>query len=133
MNPRDIPEIREADHLLQTAERSFPSEESAEEFSEAFEILNDYLDNRSPVAAVENFIVNVKLSYTRSTLNNLNEINTKDVDIFFHYLVVLILKMKPEVDALRMQHPDLGTAFDSCRERFKPQLDEIIDELQHDI
>ncbi len=125
MNPRDIPDITEADQLLQAAEHTFPSKESAKKFERAFEILNGYLEGENPGTEVRNFIINLKLSYTRSTLTKLNEIDINDFNIFIHYFFVLMLTMKPEFDVVRMQYPDLGAAYDSCREKFKPQIDDL--------
>ena len=132
MEPRAIPEIREADEMLQHAEKGFPTKESAQEYFEAFEILNDYLEAEKPAAQVSTFIENIKFSYAKATLTRLNEINTQDFDIFFHYFVTLVLRMKPELEKLRVQFPNLGDEYDACKRRFKPQLDEIRNALEND-
>jgi len=62
----------------------------------------------------------------------LNEIPTEDVHIFFHYLILFFIKLSHEFTELTKVHPELQLAFDNCEKRFKPQLDEILKELQID-
>ena len=44
----------------------------------------------------------------------LADVNPRDFEVWFHYAVLLLIKMKPEFDALRTEHPDLGVLFDRC-------------------
>lgn len=124
MNPRDIDDIREAEHLFRQAERSFPSEGSAKTFSEALDTLNDFLEFGAPSDEVRVFASNLKRSYTRTVLQHLVEIDTQNVDVLFHYLHFLLLKAKDEFEQVREEHPALDTAYRKCIERFSPQLAE---------
>ena len=129
-NPRDIPDIRDAEELLRSAERSFPSEESAKDFSEAFELLNDHIAHQAPGDEVVELISNLKLSYTQAVLTRLYAIDTKDFFLFLSYLLLMTHTMKNEVDVLRQQYPKLGLAYDACLKRFEPQLEELLGELK---
>lgn len=126
MNPREIPEIKEADELLREAEKTFPSHESSELFQEAFQSLNDFLQLEAPTPEIAKFVNSLKLSYARSVVSHLKDIDTKDFDKYVHYMIVLLLHMDNELKSLRTANPEIGKAFDSCKLKFKPQLDEFV-------
>ena len=130
MKPREIPDIQEAEALLIKAENSFPSEESAKNFETAYEILNDYIEYEKPDEEIEIFISNLKYSYARTVLTHLNDIPTKDIHIYVHYTILLIIKMKQEFEKLIKTRPDLDVIHKSCKKRFEPQLKEIVRELK---
>jgi len=130
MNLREIPDIQEAEQLFQTAESSFPSEGSAKDFEEALEILDCYIEEESPEIEIIRFIENLKHSYIRSVITELNEIPAKEFHIFFHYLILLKLKMKQELEELTKTYPELQIAYNDCIKRFKPQMDELLEDME---
>ena len=113
-HPTDIDEIAEAVALLERAEREFPSQQSADAFSEAFDLLNDALDFAQPDEVAQNYVRNVKYAHCKRIAGRLAEVNRGDFEVWFHYAVLLLVKMKPEFDTLRAEHPDLGVLFDRC-------------------
>ena len=128
MTPRDIPDVKEAEDLLKGAESSFPSEQSAKDFKEAFQLLSDYIDIDRPDENVTTFVTNLKYSYARTILVRLNQIHDNDFDLFIHYIIVLFISAKSEFQDLRTSHPDIGETYDNCKERFKLQIRELVDE-----
>lgn len=130
MSPRDIPEIREAEAELRKAEESFPSRESAEMFKDAFEAFDDFVELSSPSAEVGRFIENLKLSYTRTIVKHLNQIDTKNFDQYIHYTIVLFLRMQATLDKLSAMDPEINTMFDECKVKFRPQIEELVRRFQ---
>jgi hypothetical protein len=130
MNPRNVPDIKKADQLLVRAELAFPSEKSAQDFKEAFEILNDYVELETPDEATRSFIANLKFSYARTVLRRLSEVQTKDIGVFVHYLILLFVNLKSEFEAVIDSYPDINTSYEECKQRFRPQLEGIIKSLQ---
>ena len=133
MNPREIPDIQEAEELFQKAESSFPSEESAKDFKEAIEILNYYIEEESPETSVLQFISNLKHSYTRTAITKLNEIPLEDFHIFFFYYYLFMIKLEQEFEELTKVHPELQKAYYDCVNRFSPQLNEYLEELKKNL
>lgn len=113
-HPTDIGEIGAAVQLLETAERDFPSQRSADAFSEAFDTLNDLLEYDPPAAEAIRYIGNVKYAHCKRIASRLAEVDAADFEVWFHYAVLLLVKMKSEFDTLRSQHPDLGQLYDQC-------------------
>ena len=130
MNPRDIPEIREAEAELRKAEASFPSRESAEMFKDAFESLDDFTDLSKPSAEVAQFIDNLKLSYTRTIVKHLSQIDTKDFDHYIYYTFIVFVRMRATIGKLSAMDPDTSRMLAECKVRFRPQIEELVCELQ---
>jgi hypothetical protein len=121
-HPTDNAEISAAVALLERAEREFPSQQSADAFSEAFDVLNDMLACDSPDESTSLYISNVKYAHCKRIAARLAEVDLSDFEVWFHYAVLLLVKMKSEFDTLRIQHPDLGTLYDRCMGRHGTSL-----------
>ncbi|MCG8433794.1 MAG: hypothetical protein MJA83_07180, partial [Gammaproteobacteria bacterium] len=121
MNPREIPDISEAEELLKVAETEFPSSRSANDFREAFQLLTDFIELEKPEQEIQTFVRNLKYSYARTILAKLNQVHENEFDLFLHYIVVLFVSAKSEFEDIRKSHPDLGRSYDECREKFKLQ------------
>jgi hypothetical protein len=130
MSPRDIPEIRDAEAELRRAEASFPSYESAEMFKDAFEALDDFAETASQSDEVVRFVDNLKLSYTRTIVTHLNEIETKDFDKYISYAIVLFLRMQPTLSKLTATKPEIIVLLNECKQRFLPQVEELARRFQ---
>jgi len=118
---RDDPELAAALALLQRAERELPSERSADAFSEAFELLDDYLAGAPPPAAA-GFVANLKFAHARRLLLRLREVDPRQSGQWLHYLALLLIKLEPELQALTAEHPELGRLLDECLRRHGAQL-----------
>lgn len=70
MDPRTVPEIREAIALFEEYERSSLNYAAAKKFIAAVDLLNDYLDSE-PDSPHKDFIDQLRFSNTRSLLRNL--------------------------------------------------------------
>ncbi len=113
-HPTDIAEVGAALTLLAQAEREFPSQRSADALSEAFDTLNDLLEYDPPGPEAERYISNVKYAHCKRIVERFAEVDPTDFEVWFHYAVLLLVKMKDEFDALREQHPDLGRVYEQC-------------------
>ena len=116
-HPTDIAEIGAAVALLESAERDFPSQPSADAFSEAFDMLNDVLEYDPPGAVAASYIGNVKYAHCKRIATRLAEVDASDFEVWFHYAVLLLVKMKTEFDTLRVSHPEIGRLYDQCMGR----------------
>ena len=74
------------------------------------------------------FIGNVKYAHARRLLARLRDVDMSDTSLWFHYLVLLLIKMRPEFERLRTDHPDLGEVFDQCSAAHREQLAPLLDE-----
>ncbi len=121
-HPSDNPEIGDALALLEEAERDFPSQGSADGISEAFDALNDILACDEPDAATTQYIGNLKYAHCRRIAIRLADVDKRDFEVWYHYVVLLLVKMKPEIERMRAEHPDLGQLYDRCLGRHGASL-----------
>ena len=126
MNQREIPEIKEAIGLLKSAEKDFPSAASAHHFRDAFEILNDYLEDETVDDETVEFIGNLELSYAKMIISRINQVQTKDFPIFIDYLMLFSTTLRNEFKTLCSQYPDLEIQMDKCRDKFKMKIEEFL-------
>jgi len=106
MNPRSVPEIREAIALFEEYERSLLNHAAAKKFNEAVELLNDYLE-AEPDSPHKDFIHRLRFSNTRSMLRNLARVNKKDFFTWGEHVFAILLRVNSEAEALMGMHPDL--------------------------
>jgi hypothetical protein len=120
IDPKTIPEIREAIRLFEEFERSSYSYTEANKFNEAVDLLNDYLDSE-PDSIYKDYIQRLRLSYTRSLLRNLARVDKADFISWGQY-VFTIFKVKGEADALMLKFPELKADFDEFLNIWKKEL-----------
>lgn len=125
----DNAEIAAAVTLLERAECEFPSQQSADAFSDAFDLLDDVLACDSPGDAAVNYIGNVKYAHCKRIASRLADVDARDFEVWFHYAVLLLVTMKAEFEALRAAHPDLGRLYDQCMGRHGAALQSAADSL----
>lgn len=130
MNSRECPDIRDAEALLREAESRFPSLESAKTLKEGFALLNDVQEQQDPGGETAAFITNLKIAYTRSILEHLDQIGTRDFEQYVNYFALFLREMAEELGVLRASHPDVAYKLEQARVRFGPQFDELIRALQ---
>ncbi len=129
MPPRDIPEIKEAMALLKSAEGEFPSEESIRSLKEAFEMLNDYLENESVDQETENFISNVKLAHTRAAVSKINLDQIDNFEEFNRALFFFVFNVKKEFEIVCSECPALVKQLEQCKYEFQTEIKGFIDLL----
>ena len=126
MNQREIPEIKEAIDLLKSAEKDFPSAASVHYFRDAFEILNDYLEDETVDDETVEFIGNLELSYAKTIISRIDQVQTKDFPIFIDYLMLFSTTLRNEFKTLCLQYPDLEIQMDKGRDKFKIEIEEFL-------
>jgi len=126
MERRSVPEIDRAVGLLEKAERAMPSCESAEDYKEAFDLLN-YLPKSAELSGeLSTYIANVKNSHARRILERVCEIDPSNIEQWFPYILLVMLTLKKEVAMLRLTHPDLGESFDRFAKTHRDEMLEIL-------
>ena len=112
MDPREVPEIREAVALLEGYEAAPLSYGSAEEFALAIETLVDYL-SQNPDSPHRQFIQNLRFSYTRRMFQRLSSIKKTDVFVSLEHILLVVHTVKAEAEKLMVEYPDLEQDFDA--------------------
>lgn len=110
--PREVPEIREAIALFEGWERAASDPAAARRFTEALELLDDYLEcePETPHAA---FIRNLKLSHTRSLLRQLARVGREDFGVWLEYAIAVAALVEREARSVMAQHPELRKEVDA--------------------
>jgi aminopeptidase N len=111
MDPRSVPEIRDALTALDRYERSAAEFDDAQGFREALEALADYLEDE-PDTPHRAFIANVRETYLRRMLERLGRLKHADDFTVIAHVVILRETAADEVRELLKTHPELQSAFD---------------------
>ena len=116
-NPRSVPEIRDAAQLLETWEQSVGDVDAARGFSEAVQMLDDYLE-AEPGTPHRAFIQNLKLSHTRRLLQQLAQLERRDFGLWLEYAVTALAVVEREAASVLAARPDLKADLDAFQERW---------------
>ena len=81
---REVPEIKEAIALFESWEKSINDYHSARRFTEAVQLLDDYLE-AEPETPYRDFILILKTSNTRRLLQHLARVDKKDFAVWVEY------------------------------------------------
>lgn len=113
--PREVPEIREAIALLEGWEKSAADPAAARSFTEALELLDEYLECE-PGTPHRAFVQNLKLSHTRSLLRQLARVGREDFGVWLEYALAVAVLVDREAKSLMAQHPELKKEVDGFLE-----------------
>ena len=112
LNPRSVPEIREAIALFEAWERETSNVHAAKGFTEAVQILDDYLECE-PESPHRGFIENLRLSNTRRLLQQLARIDKKDFSLWLEYALAALAAVEREAASVIAASPELKRELDS--------------------
>ena len=91
------PELKEAVNLLARFEKEKDHSLRTRDFEDAIDILNDHLLDE-PESPHKSFVEKIKLTYTRKLLEELPNMSGADIEIWFDYVRLFLLKVSKEVE-----------------------------------
>ena len=109
---REVPEIQEAIALFESWEQSINDYQSARGFTEAVQLLDDYLE-AEPETPYREFIRNLKTSNTRRLLQHLARVDRKDVALWVEYALLVLSLVDKEAASVMATQPELKKDFDA--------------------
>jgi len=111
---RSVPEIREAIELFESWERSINDLNAARGFTQAVQILEDYLEYE-PDTPHRAFVQNLKLSNTRRLLQQLARVDRKDFALWLEYALAALSAVEKETRSAMAMNPELKRDLESFR------------------
>ena len=130
MNARSVPEIREAIALLESWERSINDLHAARGFTEAVQILEDYLECE-PDTPHRSFIQNLKLSNTRRLLQQLARVDRKDFSLWLEYALAALSAVEKEAQSLMAADSGLRKDLDAFEHVWGDVLAQALKRVQN--
>jgi hypothetical protein len=112
VNPRSVPEIREASALFEAWEQDVRDAGAAQRFAQAVQMLDDYLEGE-PESAHRPFIDNLKLANARRLLRLLGQVDKSDLATWVEYADVLLRLLGKEMQAAIATDASLKGGFDA--------------------
>jgi hypothetical protein len=109
-----VPEIREAIALFESWERSINDLHAAKGFTEAVQILEDYVECE-PDTAHRAFIQNLRISNTRRLLQQLARVDKKDFSLWLEYALAALAAVEKEAESVMAVNPELRKDLDAFR------------------
>ena len=89
-------DIKEAVDLLKKSEKEIHHSLRTRAFEDAVDLLNDHMSVATD-SPYKSFIENIKISYTRKFLEELSTLFSVDIDTWFDYVRLFLLKVPKEV------------------------------------
>jgi hypothetical protein len=111
VDPRGVPEIREAIALFESWEHWAGDLNAAKRFTEAVQLLEDYLECE-PESPHKTFIQNLRLSNTRRLLQQLARVERKDFALWLEYALAVMSVVDKEAESVMAIHPELKKDLD---------------------
>jgi hypothetical protein len=127
---RSIPEIREAITLFESWERSINDEAAAKRFTEAVELLDDYLECE-PDTPYKAFIQNLRVSNTRRLLQQLARVDRKDFAIWLEYALAVVSVVDKEAESAMATQPELRKDYDAFLGAWKDVLSVALERVKN--
>jgi oligoendopeptidase F len=127
---RSVPEIREAVALFESWERSINDLHAAKGFTEAVQILDDYLECE-PDTPHRSFIQNLRLSNTRRLLQQLARLDKKDFSLWLEYALAALSAVDKEAQSVMTANPDLKKDLDSFKHVWGDVLAQALKRVQN--
>ena len=120
--------LKEAEERLHESEKTTDHLRKINCFDEGVEILDDIIafaeENDLNLQRAEN----LKISYTRSLINNLDRIKEIEIDLWFRFFITIFIKMKKETQNLTEENPNIKKNI----EYFKNLIsDDILSEVRN--
>jgi len=109
---RNVPEIREAIALFESWEKSINDYDSARRFTEAVQLLDDYLE-AEPETPYRELIRNLKISNTRRLLQHLARVDRKDFALWVEYALLVLSLVEKEAASVMAAQPELKKDFEA--------------------
>ena len=124
-------EIADARALLEKAEREADPQVKARALEEAVSMLAS-LDPEEISEAERKLIANLRLAHTRRLLVQLVGLRSVTMDAWFDYAHLLFSELRPEVDRLIADDPQLGANYASFIKLWGPELAEMLQAKERD-
>lgn len=111
MQPQLPEDLKKAVGLLENSEKESNRSLRMRAFKDAVDILNDHL-NIGPDSPHKSFVENIKLTYTRKFLEELTKLFNADIEVWFDYTQLFLLKVPKEVEVNIEKHPQLKKDYE---------------------
>jgi|SRR6185295_10821147 len=129
-SPRDVPEIREAVALFEAWERAINDLHAAKGFTEAVQILDDYLECE-PESPHRAFVQNLRLSNTRRLLQQLTRVDRRDFSLWLEYALAALAAVGDEAQSALAADPGLKKDLDAFRRAWGDALAHALKRVQN--
>jgi hypothetical protein len=129
-SPRAVPEIRQAVALFEAWERSINDVHAAGRFTEAVQILDDYLECE-PDSPHKAFIHNLRLSNTRRLLQQLTRVDRRDFSLWLEYALAVLAAVENETESVLKADPELKKDLDSFKQVWGDALAQALKRVQN--
>lgn len=129
-SPRDVPEIREAVALFEAWERAINDLHAAKGFTEAVQILDDYLECE-PESPHRAFVQNLRLSNTRRLLQQLTRVDRRDFSLWLEYALAALAAVGDEAKSALAADPGLKKDLDAFRRAWGDALAHALKRVQN--
>jgi hypothetical protein len=112
MKNQELPDITEARELLSKFEQTQDHRERLRHFEDGIELLDQFAEDDQD-SDEGKLALNIRKTYTRKLIEELPFLGALDIDDWFSYSLILLMKVQNNVGALCTEQPALKTNFDN--------------------
>jgi hypothetical protein len=128
-DPRSVSEIRQAIALFEAWEVSINDLEAAKGFTEAVQILDDFLECE-PDTPHRTFIRNLKVTNTRRLLQQLAKVDKRDLSLWLEYALSAVAVVGDEAKSLMDSDAELKADFASFQKLWGSAVTNALHHIQ---
>jgi hypothetical protein len=81
-------------------------------------------DHPSMEASERRVLTNLRQSHTRVLIDQLVTMPNMEIEVWFEYIMLFILRLKNDVELALQEHPELRKNYDEFKEIYKKELTE---------
>lgn len=116
----------EARRLFELAERETDPEHKLLALEEALDLIDDMRADITTSASVTDFANNLRQSHLRRLLYQLVSMRQMQIDAWFNYLKLLLLRVAPEVEEIIAADQELRKNYHAFKDLWKDELLELL-------
>lgn len=125
------PEMLEVRVQFEEAARATDPTKKCLALQKALDTMEFYEEDHPGMEASERkALTNLRQSHTRLLLGQLVTMPNMEIEIWFEYIMLFMLRLKNDVELALHEHPELRKNYDEFKEIYKKELTEAAKKLQ---
>jgi hypothetical protein len=106
-----ISELDQARALFESVERESDPERKLAHLEEALDLIDDFTADHEAPSAEINYAINLRHAHLRRLLAQLIKERDVQVDVWFNYVKLLLLRVAPEIDDILAEDASLKSGY----------------------
>jgi len=117
------PEMLEVRAQFEEAARAADPAKKCLALQKALDAMELYEEDHPGMEAPERDVLkNLRQSHTRVLINQLVTMPNMEIEVWFEYIMLFMLRLKNDVSLVLQEHPEIQKNYDNFKEKYKKEL-----------